>query len=63
MISTEVEANLARAERQAALVDSPEMQQKLADAAKRLDEASARLEAATKALAEAQKRLQATPAK
>jgi hypothetical protein len=63
LISAEVEANLARAERQAALADSPEMQQKLADAAKRLDEASARLEAATKALAEAQKRLQATPAK
>jgi beta-lactamase regulating signal transducer with metallopeptidase domain len=63
LISAEVEANLARAERQAALADSPEMQQKLADAAKRLDEASARLEAATKALAEAQKRLQATPSK
>jgi beta-lactamase regulating signal transducer with metallopeptidase domain len=73
LTSAQVEAKLAEAERQAALVDSPQMQaqmqtqmqaqmeKKLDDAAKRLDEASARLEAATKALAEARKRLQETP--
>lgn len=63
LISAEVEKNLAGAEEQVARLAAPAVEQKLNDAAKRLDEASARLEAATKALAEAQKRLEATPAK
>ncbi len=61
--SAEFSAKMAEAERQASLVNTPEMEQKLNDAAKRMDEASARLEAATKALAEAQKRLQEQTAK
>ena len=56
--SPEFAAKIAEAERQAALGNTPEMQGKLEDAAKRMDEAAARLESATKALAEAQKRLQ-----
>lgn len=63
LLSAALEAKLAEAERQAALVDTPQMQNRLNDAAMRLDEASARLEAATKALAEAQKQLQAAPTK
>jgi len=63
LISAALEAKLAEAERQAALVDTPQMQKRLNDAATRLDEASARLETATKALAEAQKQLQAAPTK
>jgi len=63
LTSAQVGAKLAEAERQAIRVDTPEMEQKLVDAERRLDEASARLEAPTKALAEAQKRLQATSVK